>query len=424
MRLQTQKIIHFVFAVAIGAALIGCDSSSEALAPSGIGGDSQSEGPTTTVQHDPSACASVWDTDVSIPTVFIDTSAQCDYLLKGRVDISALLTIEPGVVIRAAQGASIDVEGGGIHAIGNAQNRIVFEGLAPTKGFWRGIEIKAGNGSVGTTVLDYVDVRDMGVSCTTIFCPDVGFLVNNTRFSITNSSVSNSGVFGLSIEKNVAIDAFSNNRFFDNAINGLSVSHVHVPFLDVNSDYFGLDNPNGRVGIAIHTGDQVRGQLYEWKALNAPYVIRGFFSIEGGTVRLLPGVTLLFEREAWLQVEGNGQFQSIGTEEFPVVIRGYEPEPGYWDSIYFTRSWNYSYFVNTVIAHSGNSEGFASRYAGVYLSESTALFLNTTFVDNARWGISCIDPDFSSPDSVITDSGGNVFENNGSGSVNPHCIIR
>lgn len=425
MNRQDRTIFHLVFAVIVGAALVGCSGSS-GTDSSSIASNDQSVNPTTNptntptnpIQQDPSACAFLWDTDITSPTELINTSAQCDYLLDGLVDIRSLLIIQPGVVIRATPNTILTLEGGEIQAIGNAQNRIVFEGLARTQGYWNGIVIDSGRNAV----FDYVDIRDAGQVCAIVFCPDVAVIVDDIDFSFTNSSVSNSFVFGLSIGEDVNLQAFANNRFFGNGLNGLSVDHKHVPTLDVGTDYLGIDQPNGVVGISIQTGEQVLGEVFEWKRLNAPYYIGSFFTVSGGILILHPGVVLVFDEAAWMTIEGNGVFQSLGTAELPVVIRGYEARPGYWDGIRFNESfWTNNILQHTFVAHSGNTENLAPAFGGIRLDESQLRIQNSTFIDNAQWGISCTAPDFSDPQSIVSDTGGNTFDNNGAGSIDRDC---
>jgi len=272
-------------------------------------------------------CTYTLSSDITSPTNLENTAAYCDYELSGWVEVRSLLTIEPGVVVRAGPDSRIVVEGGEIQAVGTAQNRIVFEGASHVQGYWSGIAIRFGR----PTVFDYVDIKDAGQVCSIIFCPDVGFIAEDVTLSFTNSSVSNSYVIGMSITDSVDLRAFSNNRFFGNASFGLAVYAEGIPLLDTASDYRGIGNENGVTGVAVGGYEQTSGGVFQWKKLNTPYLITGYFNVYGGILRLDPGVEILFGDGAWMTIEDNGVFQALGTAAEPVVLRGYQPEPGYWE---------------------------------------------------------------------------------------------
>lgn len=366
-------------------------------------------------------CTYELTSDITSPTELVNTSAYCDYRLDGWVEVKSLLQIQPGVVVRADSDARIVLEGGEIQAIGTADQRIVFEGASHVQGFWRGIDIREGRGAY----FDYVDVKDGGQVCSVLFCPDVGLMVEDITFSFTNSSVSNSYVIGMSIDRDVDIVAFANNRFYGNALSGLAIDAEQVPELDAASDYLGVGNENGIAAVDLHSGSQTLGKVFEWKDLNAPYFIDSYLNVENGTLRLLPGVELLFGSEAWMTIDGNGVFQSLGTAANPVTIKGLKEQPGYWDGIRFNDSpWDSNQLQYTTISHSGNVEGLTSAYAAINLDESTVTLSNSTISDNERWGIVCNDPDFPYDPSIIVDDGGNSFSNNSSGHIDSDCTLQ
>ena len=186
-----------------------------------------------------------------------------------------------------------------------------------------------------------------------------------------------------------------------------------------------MGDENSIAGVGVHNGEQERGEVFQWKSLNAPYLINGYYKVSGGTLRLDPGVEMAFDEGAWFVVEGNGTLQSLGTAAEPVIFRGQRAQPGYWDGIRFNSSpWDQNIFEYTILSHSGNTEGLLSAYAAVNLDESNATFSNTTFKDNGRWGIVCNDPEYPDVPSVITDGGGNTFSNNASGNVDSDCSVQ
>jgi len=226
------------------------------------------------------------------------------------------------------------VDAGEFRAIGDADNRIVFEGASHTKGFWRGIQLD----NAQSATFDYVDVKDAGQLCAAVFCSDVGVMADDTKLSFTNSSVSNSDVIGMSINEDAQVVAFANNRFYNNGDVGLHIHGEKVPDLDTQSVYLGVDAPNGVAAVAIAADDQEQAGVFEWKNLNAPYLIKSFYDVQGGIMRLGPGVRLLFGEGARIRIVGNGIFQAAGTAENRVFIGGMVESPGYWEGMEFDDS--------------------------------------------------------------------------------------
>jgi len=401
-------------------AAAGCGSEGESGGTDAGTGAGPADDPATGQRG--GACTYILSGGISSPTRLIDSPGDCDYELSGWVEIRSLLTIDPGVVVRARADQRLILNGGEIRAIGTADKRITLEGATAVQGFWRGIDIRRGRAAV----FDYVDIRDAGQVCSIIFCPDVGVLVDDTPLAFTNSSVSNSYVNGMSIGDDAELSAFSNNRFFANGRHGLAVGHRHIPALDQASDYLGIGAENGRPSVGVHSGSQTMGQVFRWKRLNAPYLIAPYFEVEGGILQLDPGVEIQFGEEAWMNVKGNGVLQAMGTAESPVVLRGRVAQPGYWDGIRFDDSpWNNNVLQHVTLSHSGNDAGLISAYAAISLDESRVQISNSAFTDNARWGILCNDPDdYPYVASVIVDGGGNGFAGNASGNVDAHCSVR
>ncbi|MBX2840022.1 MAG: hypothetical protein KTR35_24410 [Gammaproteobacteria bacterium] len=379
----------------------------------GSGGSSDSGGS--------GGCTYVLSEDISSPTTLVNTASYCDYELDGWVEVRSVLNIEPGVVVQAKADARIVVDGGEVQADGTAQNRIVFEGLSHVSGYWRGIDIIGGRASV----FDHVDVKDAGQVCHISFCPDAGFIIDDISISITNTTVSNSYVHGMSIFDDVNLTAFSNNRFFGNVWAGLVIEAELVPILDSDSDYLGVGDENGQPFVRISSGRQERGEVFRWKSLNAPYFIGSYFYVEGGILYLEPGVEIVFGEDAWLNVEGNGVIQSMGTEGSPNLFRGLVEQPGYWDGIeLYDSPWPENTFSYTTISHTGSLENLSSTYAALRLEESQVTLIRSRFVDNDQWGIWCNEDRHPYEPSIIYDGLGNQFVRNRAGDYSANCRIR
>lgn len=385
--------------------MVSCGGNSNNTAP-GVGNPG-GDGTNPTAQ-----CARVWSEDITVPSRLENTTAACDYLLKGFVYIKSLLTIDPGTVVKADKDAVIWVEGGDLMAVGTANARITLEGFSPLQGYWDGINISSRAGKVQ---LEYVDIKDAGQTCSTSGCRPAalsGF--GGGQVSLKNSSISNSYVHGAILEEWLV--EFSNNRFYGNRWSGLVIDADKVGLLDKASDYVGGAKPNGDVGILLQGGTKVTTPV-TWKKLNAPYFLGSYVEVED-VLTLEPGVEFVSD-EGWLGIERGGTLRAIGTAAEPIVFRGISQTPGAWDGIQFavynTGRNNRLEYVQ--ISYGGGkprelvTNGLITNYsAGIYIA-------NSSFSHSSRWGISCTDKD----DALIQLGPGNSFSSNVSGNIDPDC---
>ena len=394
--------------------LTGCtDTATSPLVPP--------EPPTTPeTPPDSGACAVTLSGDVTVPTTLTNSAAACDYLLDGYVQISSTLVVEPGVVIRATQDASVSVDGGQILALGTPDARITVEGLNHVAGYWDGIEFFEGRESA----FDYVDIKDAGQECGS-FCDAGGLVLKNVTVSLANSTVSNSYVDGLHISSDVLLTRFENNRFYGNTFAGIRLGVNDVPMLDAASDYAGGAEPNGTPYVDVSSGEQTAGEPFRWKKLNAPYLIDGYFNVKGGTLVLEPGVAMVFGDAGWMTVQGNGVLQAVGTAAEPITFKGLVEQPGYWEGLTFDESpWEENRLEYVEMRHSGSTEAITNAFGAVSLEYGSSVYLgNSVIADNAKFGITCYN--FDNPDTanVLNLGPGNTFSNNASGDIDPECGV-
>ena len=364
-------------------------------------------------------CTYVLNDDITVPTQLVNTASACDYQLEGYVYISSRLVIEPGVVIQASQDSGLTVDGGELLAVGDAQNRIVLEGLNHVAGYWGGVDFNEGRESR----LEYVDIKDAGQVCGRLWCSQAGLVLSDVTISLTNSSVSNSYVHGVSVDGNVLFTAFANNRFYGNTWSGIYVSPEYVPFLDAGSDYLGQESANGLPYVYVGNGDLVQGVEDRWQKLNAPYLLVGYVDVQGGILAPDPGVTLVFDEGSWLDIEGNGVLRAVGTAAEPIVFKGKSEVPGYWDGITFWGSpWQENVLEYVDIRHGGSDGSLSPAYGAVYLYDSSSVTIrNSVIADNARYAVNCSDPTYD--DNVLVLGSGNTFSNNALGDIDPECGV-
>ena len=399
---------------ALVAVLVGC---SETTSPPALPGQPPTD--PTTPPPTAGACALTISDDISVPTTLINTASMCDYLLEGFIKISSTLIIEPGVVIQASQDASLWVEGGQISAVGTPEARITLEGLNHIAGYWDGIRFVEGRESQ----FDYVDLKDAGQVCSIQWCPDAALILDDVTVSFANSTVSNSYVHGFHATGDVLFTRFENNRFYGNTWAGIVIDGNYAPVLDTASDYVGGAEPNGTPHVLISVGEQTAGEEFRWKKLNAPYLISGFFNVEGGTLILEPGVEMIFDEEAWMTVEGNGVLKAVGTAAEPIIFRGLVEQPGYWDGLTLWDSpWESNELSYVQMHHSGFVSGLSDAYGAVRLRYDSRININNSVIsDNAQYGVACDEQSDYVGSPVLVLGLGNTFSNNASGDLDPTC---
>lgn len=82
----------------------------------------------------------------------------------------------------------------------------------------------------------------------------------------------------------------------------------------------------------VHSEGAERRSL-TWARLSVPYFASGEVNITGAHT-IAPGVTIVMGKDATLSVKPTGTLKGEGTKELPIVIRGEDPAPGHWNSVY------------------------------------------------------------------------------------------
>jgi hypothetical protein len=334
-------------------------------------------------------------TDVNTDRVLTNTDSDIDYILNSEIDVTAKLTIEPGVVIQCSNGGGMYISGSSsaLKAIGTSAAPITFKSSNGEKGSWKGIWFQSSNNVENE--LTYCVIADGGSGSFDGNATKKGNiqLYGTSQLKLKNTSVNNSAAFGIKTDQFSAItfSQFSNNSFNNNADAPMKIVDKMVPSLDgVGTTFSG----NGKNYIHLIADDfEGVGADVIWKKQNIPYaffnegdnLVCGYYTTSG-SITLNAGVTLLMGPDSKIIIGDNtnntGYLKCLGTVAEPVTIKGVQEQAGAWNGILvgttsINNNWSY-----TNIYHGGGAllTGNSTKKANVYIG-------NTQF-DNANLSIS------------------------------------
>lgn len=361
------------------------------------------------IQIDSSTCAeSVDNFRVTAPTLMRNFTSDCDYFLSGDMDIGSDLTIEAGTTIIMDKDAAIRVNRGRIIAVGSQDNRITIRGDAPLAGYWNGITIIQARPSR----VEYVDIMDGGQEPFT--GRGAGLSIISAAVSLVDMSVSNSYAYGLNLPAGAQLTAFSNNRFYNNRLAGLTVYPSLIPELDTETDYFGVNSPNDDPVVSLGFSTVSLGQV-SWPALNAPYADNFLLIIRGEELILSPGAKIvIYDNNAFSGFEVAGKLIARGTPDAPIDFSA-APGRTSWPQLVVSGDSAVVEFDNVVFREAEN---------GIVLEGSPQISIsNTRFEAIEGYVINC-EPLFGTAGSPTIEVGQNVsIPDTADGLINPNCAI-
>lgn len=230
-----------------------------------------------------------------------------DYVVRTDTVVPAgsALVIEPGVRVAVEAGVRFAVEGGALIAEGTE--------AAP---IWIG-------GAV-----ELIDAEEARFDHATI----AGGLAarGSTALSLEHSTLKRSAGYGLELDEETELEAFSNNTLTDNQHGAAQLHLRHVRALDAESNY--LDNKTNYL--------RVRGVALDeptiFPALGTPYLLGEFGAVPvqlNADVTVAPGALLAFVRGSGLSIERGSNFVAAGRVGQPVRFLSLDSKAGAWRGI-------------------------------------------------------------------------------------------
>ncbi|HET6386022.1 MAG TPA: right-handed parallel beta-helix repeat-containing protein [Armatimonadota bacterium] len=258
------------------------------------------------------------------------TVAHSPYLAHDNVtvDNKAILTIQPGVVIKFDQGAGLTIGSGGspgfliakgvkpgangaeipapIHFLASLPN--------PTHGYWRGIEI---NNSQYRSIMDHCDISNAGADGAPAVKVDGG-----NAPTITNCSITWGDGDGVNAEDG------DFTRF-----DGNTIAHFKGVGMSISPDSAGGVGPHNKLIANGHDYIKVNGTVdrdSHWTNNTVPFFSDNGLKVEAATqdkaatLTLDPGVQISFAKGQILTLGWNnlGSLVANGTADRPVLFTG------------------------------------------------------------------------------------------------------
>lgn len=283
-----------------------------------------------------------------LANVFTDP-AEADYRVTGSVGVNAQLTIQPGVKIEFASGASLDVgSAGSLVAVGTQSDSIVFSGEQATPGFWDGLYINSNNPA---NELTYCVVEYGGDYYSNIY------ITNGSQLKVTHTTSRYSSGTGLHGSSDSKLPGFAVNRFAHNSGAAIDIPARLIGSIDAASVY---SAGNAKNYIDVTPTNVTTEQT--WPATDAPYRLQANTTDIEEKVTIQPGATLMFDSGADLSIGSSGQLVAVGTPTDSITFTGELKTEGYWDAIYVNSNNPGNELTYCNIKYAGN------YYANIYIT--------------------------------------------------------
>ena len=370
---------------------------------------------------------------------------------------TAVLTIEPGVVVRFAPGTGLYIGlnnagsstydyYGALSAQGTADFPVVFTSNAPTPtpGDWKGI-IFTDFANDSASILTNCTVEYGGstsekkrniycggahptiINCTIRYSSGAGIYLESSSPTIEGNLIYDNGQDGING------DGGSSPTVKSNTINNNGGIAVYVRPNHVNRITGNSGAGNGENVIKVSGGEITASG--SWVKQDFPYVVTGDITVRHSSathyttqttavLTIEPGVVVRFEPGTGLYIGLNnagsstydyyGALSAQGTADFPVVFTSNAPAPapGDWKGIYFS---NFTHDSKSMIEHVIVEYGGNSHNANIYCASASPTIKNSTIRNSGSRGI-YVDGG-SSP--LIADS---LFTGNIDSPINVHAL--
>ena len=327
-------------------------------------------------------------TDLTLENI-IEDPTQIDYLVTGNVTASAMLTIEPGVVIHFQENTMLTIDqAGSIKAEGTESDSIIFTSVNEDGGIlWKGIFIGSGSSQ---NIIKYAKVMFAGNEAMNFTGDDfkAGIGVNSGgNIRVENSTLMFNDGYGLYVDENEGhINTFINNDVSDNMV-GVGTWADEVDDLDNTTTF--SNNSQAAVEIMASSFSETNEATWNVLADGASYNISGTINVNG-TLTIAPGAN--FEMDEDVIINVYGAFIANGTDVSPINFTTSDDALGLlWKGIYVNSADGRNILNHVNISYAGNSImnfSGADFSAGLGIDASGKISItNSTFSNNEGYGV-------------------------------------
>jgi hypothetical protein len=313
------------------------------------------------------------------------------------VNNNAVLTIQPGTVVRFGAGGSLSIgysTNGTLIANGTSASPIVFtsSAVAPTAGSWDGIyfyDKASSNSSVTYCNIMYAGSNSSYGALNIISCD---LAVNNCNISFSGSY----GIYTSYGNNKGGFISFANNIINTTAKYGLVIDAHKLGTIGTGNTFTNI------LGISL-IGSYNSTTAQTWKNLNAPYIVSQELDIDGN-LTIEAGTRFRFDGPGWLAIGYSNATTFVadgGTSATPITFTSNAASPvaGSWRGIVFYGFTQTNTKMNYCIVDYAGSN---ATYGAVDLNGSSSItFTNNTIRNSGGFGIN-----------LETNAGFQAFTNN------------
>ncbi|MEO0469684.1 MAG: hypothetical protein AAF206_08700 [Bacteroidota bacterium] len=312
-----------------------------------------------------------------------NTDAAVDYVVPNNcvMDITAPLTIEPGVVIEFEENAGLGIyDQGTITVVGTESQPIILKGKEAIAGYWRGIHLETN--SINNR-FDYAQISDAGSNY--VYCCNAvaTLFLKDGKVSLKNTTISNGDGYGIYVRSQAEMREYENMSITTHNDYPVALSPERMNELDgTNSDYSG----NSKDFVFVLSGD-INGATSMSK-LNVPYLFDGEVMDVTEQLFINAGVEMVMEADAGIGVFDNGSLVIDGNASDPVIIRGTSATRGVWRGIHLETNNIENRISHAQISDAGGNYVYCCNpIATIFLKDGTASIDNTSLSNGDGHGI-------------------------------------
>lgn len=353
------------------------------------------------------------DSDRTLENLNEDPSIP-DYLVTGNLNINAVLTIEPGVLLEVQENVLVYVSSSGtLIAEGTQADSIKFTS-SNVEGqlHWKGILVRS---STSQNSMKFVEIAYAGNEEHDLagYNFRAGVAVDeNGKLSVQNSAFKNNLGYGLFVDEEGELHNSSENHYEANEYAAAAPAR-EIDDFDSNSSFAG----NTEADVVILSSTYPSDKESTWNALSggASYNVVGNLTIDG-VLTIDEGTSFAMNENVMWTIDG--VLKAQGTQSQNVEFTTAFPNsPLYWKGLHFRSSDSRNALDYTSLSYAGNE---AINFAGdnfpaiIGVEEDAKLAItNSSFSNSLGYGV------FVDEQGTLTDFAANSFSENERGVAVP-----